>query len=48
MTKPLAIARPASMNSLAITMSISPRPGVKASTGRFAPSSAAGTGTISM
>jgi hypothetical protein len=41
------MVRPASMSSLASTMSTSPMPGASASTGR-APISCAGTGTISM
>ena len=40
-TKPPAIARPASSSSLATTMSMSPTPGVSASTGRLPPSSRA-------
>ena len=34
-TKPLATVRPASSNSLATAMSMSPTPGVNASTGRL-------------
>ena len=47
-TKPFATVRPASSNSLATAISISPTPGVSASTGRLPPSSAAFTGKISM
>ena len=47
-TKPAATARPASSNSLATAMSMSPTPGVSASTGRLPPSRVAFTGKISM
>jgi len=43
-TKPPAMARPASRNSLATTISTSPMPGESASTGRLPPSSRHGVG----
>ena len=47
-TNPDATQRPASRSSLASTISTSLTPGASASTGCRPPSSAAGTGTISM
>jgi hypothetical protein len=47
-TKPPAMVRPASSNSLATTMSTSPMPGASASTGRLPPSSRHVLGNNSM